>query len=101
MKVQSEEYLDNDITTESKVTKVRNTYYLPTIYKKSKTEKCEIEVKFKDGSVIKRDFTLHPAENACVINYASTFGEKRNTGNYLCWTTPWCRCRLRKYGIYI
>ena len=76
LKVQSEEYLDNDITTESKVTKVRNTYYLPTIYKKSKTEKCEIEVKFKDGSVIKRDFTLHPAENACVINYASTFGEK-------------------------
>ena len=76
LKVQSEEYLDNDITTESKVTKVRNTYYLTTIYRKSKTEKCEIEVKFKDGSVIKRDFTLHPAENACVINYASTFGEK-------------------------
>ena len=76
LNVLSEEYLDNDITTESKVTKVKKTYFIPTIYKKSKTEKTSIEIKFKDGTVSKTEFNLHPAENTCTLKFASTFGEK-------------------------
>ena len=76
LNVLSEEYLDNDITTESKVTKVKKTYFIPTIYKKSKTEKTSIEIKFKDGTVSKTKFNLHPAENTCILKFASTFGEK-------------------------
>ena len=79
LKVVDVEYQDTEITTEEVITKIRHEYYLPTIYKASKTEEINIEVKLKDGYTL-MDFNplykLHAAENQCTFTYMTPFGPK-------------------------
>ena len=79
LKVIDVEYKDSEISTEEVITKTRQEYYLPTIYKASKTESVNIEVKLKDGYTLK-DFNplykLHAAENQCTFTYTTPFGDK-------------------------
>ena len=79
LKVVDVEYQESEITTEEVITKVRHEYYLPTIYKASKTEKVNIEVKLKDGFTLidfNPEYTLHAAENQCTFTYQTPFGPK-------------------------
>lgn len=73
------EFTDTDITTEERVTKVKYELFLETVYKKSKTESVNLEVKLKDGYELynfNNTYNLHPAENSCEIKYITPFGEK-------------------------
>ena len=79
LKVIDVEYQEAEITTEEVITKVKHEYYLPMIYKASKTEKVNIEVKLKDGYTLmdfNPEYSLHAAENQCVFNYMTPFGPK-------------------------
>ena len=79
LKIVDIEYQDTEISTEEVITKTRHEYYLPTIYKASKTESVNIEVKLKDGYTLidyNPLYKLHAAENQCTFTYMTPFGEK-------------------------
>lgn len=79
LKIVDVEYQDREVSTEEVITKIRHDYYLPTIYKASKTEKVKIEVKLKEGFTLinfNPEYTLHAAENQCTFTYQTPFGQK-------------------------
>lgn len=73
------EYQTSEISTEQVINKIRHEHYIDTIYKASKTDSVNIEVKLADGLELvdfNSSYKLHPAENNCEFKYMTQFGVK-------------------------
>ena len=77
--INNTEYKEMDYSTEEVIKKTKKEVYLNTIYKASKTDKCNVEVILKDGYNLigfNPSVSLHAAENVVNVSYTTPFGEK-------------------------
>ena len=82
--IEKEEYYDIDISTEERVKKYRNRYYLDTLHKAAKTEKIKLDIETNEGIELidyEKNIKLHPANNEIIIKYQDEFGIKELTIN--------------------
>ncbi len=79
IKFVEQSYEDIDMTTETRVTKMRKEYYIDNVHKAAKTDKVSLSVTLADGLELvdfQGEVTLHPAENIIPVKYRTSFGEK-------------------------
>ena len=77
--IEKEEYYDIDISSEERVKKYRNHYFISIIHKAAKTDKVKLDIKVNEGvELLTEDkiINLHPANNEVIIKYQDEFGEK-------------------------